>query len=52
MLMSDIDNRIKAQIAWSAFISACSIPLGIWLCYVCIRHEIKQKRRYRNIKVK
>ena len=52
MLMSDIDDRIKAQIAWDIFISTCSIPFGIWLCYVCIRHEIEQRRRCRNTKVK
>ena len=51
MLMSDIDNRIKAQTAWSAFISACPIPLGIWFCYVCIRHEIEQRHRCKNAEV-
>lgn len=45
MLMSDIDDRIKAQAAWGAFISTCSIPLGIWFCYVCIRHKIEQEHK-------
>lgn len=39
----NIDERIKHQTFWDAFITSCVIPYGIWLLYLYFKSKFSKE---------